>query len=157
MPNSATAHPGHAALRRGRASRPSQVYLMTFATHGRKPLFADWIAATVAARALTDARLWECCQLQAWVLMPDHWHGLITLGDDGDLSAVVQRLKSNVAREVRRVCPQVRRVWAAGFHDHALRAEEDMVDVARYIVRNPVAGGLVKRVGDYPYWDAAWV
>jgi hypothetical protein len=29
--------------------------------------------------------------------------------------------------------------------------------VARYIVANPVRAGLVRRVQDYPLWDALWV
>jgi putative transposase len=48
-------------------------------------------------------------------------------------------------------------VWQRGFHDHALRKEEDIVSVARYIVANPVRDGLVRRIGDYPHWDAVWL
>ncbi len=48
-------------------------------------------------------------------------------------------------------------VWQQGFHDHALRREEDAVHVARYIVANPLRAGLVGRIGDYPLWDAAWL
>ena len=49
------------------------------------------------------------------------------------------------------------RVWAAGYHDRALRAEVDIPHVARYLVLNPVRAGLVARVGDYPFWDAVWI
>jgi putative transposase len=38
-----------------------------------------------------------------------------------------------------------------------LRDEDDVKDWARYIVANPVRAGLVKRVGDYPHWDAVWL
>ncbi|MEJ1380959.1 MAG: transposase, partial [Candidatus Sedimenticola sp. (ex Thyasira tokunagai)] len=48
-------------------------------------------------------------------------------------------------------------VWQAGFHDHALRREEDIIGVARYVVANPMRAGLADRVGDYPHWDAAWL
>lgn len=109
-----------------------------------------------AARAITDARLWEGSQLLAWVLMPDQWHGLIALGDDDRLPAVVQRLKTNSAREVRGVQPGIG-VWGKAYHDHALREDKALIDVARYVVRNPVRAGLVSRVGDYPFWDAVWV
>ena len=44
-----------------------------------------------------------------------------------------------------------------GYHDHALRQEEDLRAVARYIIANPVRAGLVERIGDYPHWDAAWL
>ncbi len=49
------------------------------------------------------------------------------------------------------------KLWQKGFHDHAVRAEEDLASVARYVVANPLRAGLVKRIGDYPLWDAIWL
>ena len=43
------------------------------------------------------------------------------------------------------------------FHDHALRANEDLRQAARYVIANPIRAGLVRRVGDYPFWNAIWV
>jgi REP element-mobilizing transposase RayT len=121
------------------------------------PHFTDPAVALGLCRAVEDPRLWHGTRLLAWVLMPDHWHGLLVLGNGEKLSSVVGRLKTNTARHVRLAVPAIETVWARGFHDHALRQEEDLADVARYIVRNPIAAGLVKRVGDYPYWNALWV
>ena len=89
---------GHAALRRGRVSSKGQVYLVTFVTRDRKPLFLDPAVAHEAARAITDRRLWYRSQLLAWVLMPDHWHGLIEPGALETLPVCVQRLKANTSR-----------------------------------------------------------
>lgn len=157
MPNIQRIKPGHAALRRGRSSRPRQVYLLTFTTNDRAPHFTDGEAAVAAARAIEDSRLWEHSQLEAWVLMPDHWHGLVALGGNDELSSLVQRLKTNVSRRVREARPDISKVWAVGFHDHALRAQESVAEAARYIIRNPVERGLVQRIGDYPYWNAVWI
>ena len=156
MSNMQRIKPGHAALRRGRSSVPRQVYLVTFTTADRASHFSDDEAAMAASRAIEDPRLWTHSSLEAWVLMPDHWHGLIALGDE-ELSTVVQKLKTNVARRVREARPDISKVWAIGFHDHALRAEEAVVDSARYLIRNPVERGLVRRIGDYPYWNAVWI
>ena len=78
--------PGHLALRRGRVSTPGRIYLVTFATHDREPMFADHDAGRACARAITDPQLWPNSRLLAWVLMPDHWHGLLSLGDNDELS-----------------------------------------------------------------------
>jgi hypothetical protein len=48
-------------------------------------------------------------------------------------------------------------VWQAGFHDHALRADESVVSIGEYVIHNPVRAGLVASVDDYPLWDAAWL
>jgi REP element-mobilizing transposase RayT len=145
---------GHAALRRGRASLAGQVYLVTFTTQGRRRVFAEPASAMAAARAVIDPRLWQDAQLLAWVLMPDHWHGLVRLGGTQDLSRLIRRLKANTARALTgHTAP----VWARAFHDRALRDEDDLVAGARYLVMNPVRAGLVERVGDYPYWNAVWL
>ena len=136
---------------------PGQVYLVTFVTHQRKPLFADAALAMTMAACIANARLWETSRLPAWVLMPDHWHGLVELGDGDTLTDRIRTLKANTARVARQARPDIAQVWAKGYHDHALRTDETLRDVARYIVLNPVRAGLVRRVGDYPFWDAVWV
>jgi len=148
---------GHAALRRGRASLSGQVYLVTFTTHQRDRLFEDFACATTMAQAVTDRRMWTSSELLAWVLMPDHWHGLVALGGRDYLPALAQRVKANTGRHVRQADSGIERVWAKAYHDRALRTEECLVDVARYVVMNPVRAGLVRRVGEYPYWDAVWL
>jgi REP element-mobilizing transposase RayT len=89
--------------------------------------------------------------------MPDHWHGLIELGATGELSRTVQRLKSNTARRLRIENPDFGPVWEKGFHDRAIRSDESLLYLARYVVCNPVRAELVKRAGDYPYWNAVWL
>ena len=49
------------------------------------------------------------------------------------------------------------RVWQDGFHDHALRREEDLRAAARYVVANPLRAGLVETIGQWPLWDAVWL
>ena len=73
------------------------------------------------------------------------------------LARVVQRLKANTARRARALHPMPGPVWAKGYHDRALRLEDDLLAAGRYIVQNPVRAGLVRRVGDYPFWDAVWI
>ena len=93
----------------------------------------------------------------AWVLMPDHLHGVLQLGERDKLDLVVSRLKSASARHANRVLRRTGGIWVKAFHDHALRNDEDLLDAARYVVANPVRAGLVPRVGDYPFWNAVWL
>jgi hypothetical protein len=37
-----------------------------------------------------------------------------------------------------------------------LRQEEDIKNIARYIIKNPIRAQLTTRIGDYPLWDACW-
>ncbi len=147
----------HEALRKGRQSVAGQVYLVTFTTRDRQPHFVDWDIAAHAARLLSAPSRWQRSRLLAWVLMPDHWHGLIELGCHDDMGPCVGRVKGCSARRLRQSHAGLGAVWARAFHDRALRADEDLVAAARYLVMNPVRAGLVARLGDYPFWDAVWV
>jgi putative transposase len=148
---------GHAQLRRGRLSEAGRVYLITFVTADRQPMFVDWSAALAVVRASRSTRIWHRSNLLCWVLMPDHWHGLVELGDRDSVASVVNRLKCNTARAVNALRDRRGHVWAKGFHDHALRADEAVREASRYLIRNPVRAGLVERVGHYPFWDAIWL
>lgn len=148
---------GHSALRRGRVSTDGGVYLVTFATFQRAPLFGTFDLAAPACRAMTDPSLWQSSRLLAWVLMPDHWHGVLQLHDGERLPDLVRRLKCNSARAVRGCAGASLRVWARAYHDRAIRCSESAMAAARYVLDNPVRAGLVASRGRYPYWDAVWV
>lgn len=148
---------GHRALRRGRASIPGQTYIVTFTTHQRARFFGEWEHAACVAKALHGLTIWKETALLAWVLMPDHLHVLVTLSFNESLPSVIQKLKSNTARELKSYDLGIGQVWSSAFHDRALRKDEDIRGVARYLVLNPVRAGLVRRVGDYPYWNAVWI
>lgn len=93
----------------------------------------------------------------AWVIMPDHLHALLRLGDGTELAGLMQTVKGRSARRINALRGGTDRLWQPHFHDHALRAEEDRVAAARYIVSNPLRAGLVSRIGDYPHWDCVWL
>ena len=145
------------ALRIGRFSEVARVYLVTTVTHDRHPLFADLPSARLAIRELRKADENGSSKTLAFVVMPDHLHWLFELNDKS-LPGVVGRVKAGVSSAINRECatPGVQR-WQKGFHDRAVRQEEDLSDLARYVVTNPVRAGIATRVGSYPHWDAIWL
>jgi putative transposase len=70
----------------------------------------------------------------------------------------MQLFKGYTSREINRLSgfPQTK-LWQRGFHDHAIRKDEDIKRIARYIVANPLRAGLVEKIEDYPLWDAIWL
>jgi REP element-mobilizing transposase RayT len=138
-------------LRRGRFSQAGQIYLLTLVTVARSPTFADFSAARRAIRAMHEPSVVAAVDTLAFVVMPDHVHWLVQLKNVFSLGEVVRRFKARVSLALG--FP----VWQRGFHDHALRRDEDVVATARYVVANPVRAGLVRRLGDYAHWDAVWL
>jgi REP element-mobilizing transposase RayT len=149
--------PGHAALRKGRVSIPGQAYLLTAVTLYRRPVFRDPAAAFVVSRVHNTPWLWRDSKLLAWVLMPDHWHGLVVLGKQDDLHSLVGRFKAVTARLVEDRFKVNGCLWSRGFQDRALRDDESLRTTARYLIANPLRAGLVDNVGNYPFWNAVWL
>ncbi|MGI9135122.1 MAG: REP-associated tyrosine transposase [Rhodoferax sp.] len=143
--------PHSQALRSGRFSAPGMVYLVTAVTAQRRAVFADFAAARHLIRCMHHPAMLERAATLAFVVMPDHLHWLMQLQAGAQLSECVQRLKS---MSTRGIAPGL---WQRGFHDHALRREEDLPALARYVVANPVRAGLCPRTGAYPHWDALWL
>lgn len=138
-------------LRKGRYSEANRIYLITTVTRERMPVFEDFKAARTLVYFLRQAQLRSEAETLAYVIMPDHCHWLMQLGESKSLSSVVGNIKSLTARQLKGV------IWQAGYHDHAVRREEDLQAIARYIVANPLRKGLVEQIGDYPHWDAKWL
>lgn len=144
------------ALRLGRCSEPGRIYLLTAVVREREPLFEDFVAGRVVVSELRAATAEGWVNSQAWVVMPDHLHWLVELRGHS-LAALMRRVKGRSARALNARLGRQGPVWQAGYHDRALRQEEELQDLARYVVANPLRAGLVRRIGDYPLWDAIWV
>ena len=143
------------ALRTGRVSIPGQIYMITTVTHRREPIFSDFRLGRSVVSTLRDAS--SSAETLAYVVMPDHLHWLMQLKEGQELSSVIRFVKGRSARRINSLRERSGSVWAKGYFDQALRAEDDLKDFARYIVANPLRAGLVRSVGDYPLWDAIWL
>jgi putative transposase len=93
----------------------------------------------------------------AFVVMPDHFHWLFSLTGSRSLNSCIRNVKSYSASRVNAMLRSKKAVWQTAYHDRAIRQEEDLEGVARYIVANPLRAGIVSSVRDYALWDAKWV
>ncbi|HTO19353.1 MAG TPA: transposase [Pseudomonas sp.] len=143
-------------LCKGRISLVGQIYHLTLCTHQRQPWFDDFCIARSVVRQMRRLQDEQQLDTLAWVLMPDHLHWMVSKRSGLPLSALIRLFKGRTAGVARADC-RGRRLWQRGFYDHALRQDEALTGVARYIVANPLRAGLVRQIGQYPHWDAVWL
>lgn len=148
---------GHRALRRGRVSICGGVYFVTATTVGRARLFEAFESAAAAARVFESRDTLRTSNMLGWVLMPDHAHWLLQIGEGDRLDNLVKRLKGRSALHCNRAMNREGAVWAPGYMDQGIREEAAIIDFGRYIVANPLRAGLVESVSDYSFWNAVWV
>jgi putative transposase len=154
MQNQQSSKPHAKNLRTGRFSQPGRIYLITFVTVSREHLFCDLRTARLVITTLMKSKAAETL---CFVVMPDHVHWLMQLRPHGELSSAVKTVKSSSSRKINHHLARRGSVWQRGYHDHALRREENTREAARYIVSNPLRAGLVKSLAQYPHWDAIWL
>ncbi|MCU1754838.1 REP-associated tyrosine transposase [Pseudomonas helleri] len=143
-------------LLKGRSSEQGRIYLLTTVTEQRRPIFSDFHIGRLMVSQLRQAHDQGIVDSIAWVVMPDHCHWLFELRQK-TLGELMCRIKSRSSVTVNNASQSSGRLWQKGYHDRALRREDDLKATARYIVQNPIRAGLAARIGDYPLWDACWM
>src|SRR5262249_13245786 len=108
-------------------------YFLTICTFKRIRHFDDSVCAseTVATLLRTSA----ACGFGviAYCLMPDHLHALVDgTRPDSNFLKCVAMFKQRAAFEYARSRREV--LWQEGFFDHVLRNEDDVQNIAAYIV-----------------------
>ena len=145
------------ALRRGRCSLSGCAYHITVVTVGRRQAFACLTTARVVIDELRRCDALARTTTLAWVLMPDHLHWLFVLGSDATLAQTLRDFKGRSAYRINTRENRRGAFWQRAYHDHAVRGDEDVKTMARYIVANPLRAGLVEDIGQYSHWDTAWL
>jgi putative transposase len=96
----------------------------------------------------------QAYQVHAFVLMPEHFHLLLTPSAELSLERAVLLVKGGSAHTIRKELRLAFPVWQRGFSDHRIRESADYAAHLRYIDNNPVKRGLVERAMAYT-WSSA--
>ena len=143
-------------LQRGRNSQSGHYYSITTIVAGRRMLFSRLKCAEAVKTELGRINSEGDVLTVAWMLMPDHPHWIFRL-ESGSLGSCLQRFKSRSARAVNQRAGISGSLWQAGYYDHQLRDQEDLLMQTRYVLGNPIRKNLVTRIEDYPWWWCRWI
>jgi REP element-mobilizing transposase RayT len=143
-------------LRYARISTPGQLYLLTTVTRHRKPMFAELLPARLLISQLRHAQEQQMAKSLAWVVMPDHLHWLVEL-QNAPLDSLMRQVKCRTTQLINQKYQLHRPLWQKGYYDRAVRREDDIKTIARYIVANPLRAGRVRPICEYSHWDAVWL
>jgi putative transposase len=136
-------------LKPTRAISPPGTYFVTSITWGRRSLFVTEPMARLFLATLYSYRRQGKFQLHAFVLMPEHFHLLLT--PEG---RAVQFIKGGHSHAVRERLGSTMEIWERGFTDHRIRDAEDFAHHRMYIHQNPVERKLVEKPSEFRYCSA---
>jgi REP-associated tyrosine transposase len=129
-------------------------YFVTSRTWESRAIFKTAPSCEIFVECLLRYRDEGAYRLHGFVLMPDHFHVLLTPGDDIALERAVQFIKGGSARAIRERLLLHFPVWQRGFSDHRIRGAADYDLHTRYLEQNPVKKRLVMEPGNYQ-WSSA--
>ena len=127
-----------------------RTFFITSVTAQRRALFSRDATADLLVAVFLHYRGQGKYLLHDFVIMPDHFHALITPADAISLERAVQFIKGGFSFRLKSSLP----VWQASFTNHRIRDDEDFGRHREYIRSNPVRAGLVDKAEDYSYSSA---
>jgi len=139
-----------AAPRRGNTG--FSTYFITANTFQKHSLLQSDKMAQLLLDVLLSYRLQQKYLLHEFVIMPDHFHLLIT--PVLTLERALQLVKGGFSFRAKRELSFGGEIWAKSFYDTRVRDWEEYCAFRRYIHMNPVKRGLVALPEQYPYSSA---
>jgi len=133
------------------APQETRTYFVTAITAERRRLFQVTATAELFQRTIFDYRSQGKFLLHAFVIMPDHFHALITPAPDVSLEKAMQFIKGGFSFRLKNKLD----VWMRSFNESQIATEEKFTNCVRYIEENPVRRRLVATPEMYPFSSAA--
>jgi putative transposase len=133
------------------APQETRTYLVTAVTAQRRRLFQVTATAELFQQIILDYRRQGKFELHAFVIMPDHFHALITPAPDVSLEKAVQFIKGAFSFRLKSKLD----VWMRSFNDSQIMSEEKFHNCVCYIEENPVRRGLAMSPNGYRFSSAS--
>ncbi len=133
------------------APQETRTYLVTAVTAQRRSLFQVTATAELLEQTILDYQSQGKFLLHAFVIMPDHFHAVITPAPDVSLEKAMQFIKGGFSFRLKSKLD----VWVRSFNESQISTREKFVSCVRYIEENPVRRGLASTPEAYPFSSAA--
>lgn len=129
-----------------RRQQTGNTHFITFSCSGRNPYLVSYESKTALQKVIENIRNRYRFDVFGYVIMPEHVHLLVSEPQLKPLSialAVIEREVSSLLVE--------KPFWLPRYYDFNVFTNSKRIEKLRYIHRNPVIRGLVKRPEDYPW------
>ncbi len=133
------------------APQETRTYFVTSVTAQRRRLFQVAANVKLMQQTLLDYRNQNRFLLHAYVIMPDHFHAIITPAREISLEKAMQYIKGGFSFRLKSKLD----VWLRSFNQTQILSEEKFAAAVQYIEANPVRRGLAQTAAEYPYSSVA--
>ncbi|MGA8270643.1 MAG: transposase [Candidatus Sulfotelmatobacter sp.] len=139
-----------AAPRRGNTGHGC--YFITASTFQKRNILQSDRMAGLFVDVLLHYRSQRKYLLHEFVVMPDHFHLLITPAET--LERAMQLIKGGFSYRAKKELAFIHEVWQPSYYDRRVRDAEEYFAFRQYIRRNAMKRGLATEANRYPYCSA---
>ena len=126
------------------AAQSTRTFFVTSTTAGRRAFLQSDRMAQLLVDVLAENRRKGRFLLHEFVIMPNHFHLLLTPAAEIPLEKALQFIKGGFSYRAKREINFPLEIWQASFVNHRIRDTEDKHHHT-YIWENPVRAGLSER------------
>ncbi|OGZ04778.1 MAG: hypothetical protein A2845_06280 [Candidatus Lloydbacteria bacterium RIFCSPHIGHO2_01_FULL_49_22] len=135
----------------------NEVYHVINRANNRAQIFNNEKEYQHFERLLKEAKVHVPMRILAYVLMPNHWHLVLHPENDGDLALFMQWLTLTHAQQYRAKTKTIGHghLYQGRYKSFLVEKDNYLIQLLRYVERNPHRAKLVKRAEDWR-WGSAW-
>ncbi len=127
-------------------------YFITASTFEKQPLLQSTRMAELFINVLFHYQKQKRYFLHEFVVMPNHFHLLIT--PMVTLEKSIQFVKGGFSYRAKKELGFAGEIWQTSFYDHRVRDASEYARFRHYIHMNPVRRGLAVMPEEFPYGSA---
>jgi putative transposase len=128
-------------------------YFITASTFQKRNILQSDRMAGLFVDVLSHYRRQEKYLLHEYVVMPDHFHLLLTPRET--LPQTMQLIKGGFSYRAKKELTFAHDIWQPSYYDRRVRNAEEYFAFREYIRRNAVKRGLAVGPEQYPYCSAS--
>jgi putative transposase len=132
----------------------TRTFFVTSSIAEKRNLLQSDRSAGLFIRVFQEYRAQGKYRLHEFVVMPDHFHLLLTVGCNITIEKAVQFIKGGFAFRAGKELGFRAPVWQKGFSEVRVLDSEAYRQIREYIRNNPVRRGLVAEAGAFPHSSA---
>src|SRR5260370_12760255 len=129
----------------------ARTFFVTSSIAEKRNLLQSDRSAGLFVRVLYDYRAQRRYRLHEFVVMPDHFHLLITVDSEISIEKAVQFIKGGFALRAGKDLGFSAPVWQRGFSEIRVQDCKAFKRIAEYIRNNPVRRHLVLDAAEFPH------
>jgi putative transposase len=141
----------------GKRVAPQEVrtFFVSATAWGRRSIFQTERMARLLLDVLRENREKKRFELYEFVVMPNHFHVLLTPAAETSLEKCVQYIKGGFSFRAKKELGFAGEIWQAGYNEHRVKDASDYREHVRYIHGNPVRSRICASSSAYEYSSAS--